>query len=129
RLVYAALILVWAALPWIPIKGHPAVFLDVDRRQFFLFGLTFNAQDAWLLFFALSGVGFGLVYATALLGRVWCGWACPQTVLLEALFRPIERLFNGPRNVALRRARAGMSYDRAWRIVATHGVYLLAAVL
>lgn len=129
RIVYVALIALWAALPWIPIAGHPAVFLDVDKRQFFLFGMTFNAQDVWLLFFALSGVGFGLVYATALLGRVWCGWACPQTVFLEALFRPIERLFNGPRNVALRRSRSGMSFDRAWRIVATHTAYLLAAVL
>jgi cytochrome c oxidase accessory protein FixG len=128
RLVYAALILVWAALPWIPIKGHPAVFLDVDRRQFFLFGLTFNAQDAWLLFFAMSGVGFGLVYATALLGRVWCGWACPQTVFLEALFRPLERLVHGPRNVALRRAQSG-SLDHVWRVAVTHGGYLVAALL
>ena len=129
RVVYFALIALWAALPWIPVGGHPAVFLDVDKRQFFLFGMTFNAQDSWLSFFALSGVGFGLVYATALLGRVWCGWACPQTVFLEAVFRPIERLFNGPRNVALRRARSGMTFDRAWRVAATHLAYLLAAVL
>lgn len=129
RVVYAALIALWAALPWIPIAGHPAVFLDVEKRQFFLFGMTFNAQDVWLLFFALSGVGFGLVYATAVLGRVWCGWACPQTVFLEALFRPIERLINGPRNVALRRARSGMTFDRVWRVVATHGAYVLAALL
>jgi cytochrome c oxidase accessory protein FixG len=129
RVVYAALIALWAALPWIPIGGHPAVFLDVDKRQFFLFGLTFNAQDVWLLFFALSGVGFGLVYATAVLGRVWCGWACPQTVFLEALFRPIERLFNGPRNVAQRRAGKGAILDRAWRVLATHAAYLLAAAL
>ncbi len=130
RAVYAVLIALWAALPWIPIGGHPAVFLDVEKRQFFLFGLTFNAQDAWLLFFALSGVAFGLVYATAVLGRVWCGWACPQTVFLEGVFRPIERLINGPRNVALRRAaKDGLSIGRVWRAAATHAVYLLAALL
>jgi len=99
------------------------------RHDGFLFGMTFNAQDVWLMFFALSGVGFGLVYATALLGRVWCGWACPQTVFLEAVFRPIERLLNGPRNVALRRASGGMSVDRAWRAVATHGTYVVAALV
>jgi cytochrome c oxidase accessory protein FixG len=126
RAVYAMLILLWAALPWIPIGGHPAVFLDVDRRQFFLFGMTFNAQDAWLLFFAMSGVGFGLVYVTALLGRVWCGWTCPQTVFLEAVFRPIERLVNGPRNVALRRAES-RSLDHVWRVAVTHAAYLGAA--
>jgi cytochrome c oxidase accessory protein FixG len=75
-------------------------------------------------------VGFGLVYATALLGRVWCGWACPQTVFLEAMFRPIERLINGPRNVALRRARDGKwTFDRAWRAAATHFAYVVAALL
>ncbi len=131
RVVFWLLIALWAALPWIPIGGHPAVFLDVDARQFFLFGLTFNSQDVWLMFFMLSGVGFGLVYATAVLGRVWCGWACPQTVFLEAVFRPIERLINGPRNVALRRIRAGghIDLDRLWRAVATHAAYLAAALL
>jgi cytochrome c oxidase accessory protein FixG len=128
RGVYAALIALWVALPWIPIGGHPAIFLDVDKRQFFLFGLTFNAQDVWLLFFALSGVGFGLVYATAVLGRVWCGWACPQTVFLEAMFRPIERLIDGPRNVAMRRAaKETLGFDRIWRAVAKHAAYLAAA--
>ena len=130
RLVYALLIAFWVALPWIPVNGHPAVFLDIEKRQFFLVGMTFNAQDVWLLFFALSGVGFGLVYATALLGRVWCGWACPQTVFLEAVFRPIERLFNGPRNVAQRRSRDGeWGWDRIWRTGATHAAYLVAALL
>jgi cytochrome c oxidase accessory protein FixG len=129
RVVYALLIAFWAALPWIPIKGHPAVFLDVDKRQFFLFGLTFNAQDVWLLFFMLTGVGFGLVTMTAVLGRVWCGWACPQTVFLESFFRPIERLFNGPRNVALKRAQGPWTFDRAWRAVATHAFYAVAALV
>ena len=129
RVVFWALIVLWAALPWIPIGGHPAVFLDVDKRQFFLFGLTFNAQDMWLLFFMLSGVAFGLLYATAVLGRVWCGWACPQTVFLEGVFRPIERLINGPRNVAMRRAKGPFTTDRAWRGVATHAAYVVAALL
>lgn len=129
RVVFWLLIAIWAALPWIPIGGHPAVFLDVDRRQFFLFGMTFNAQDSWLLFFMLSGVGFGLVYATAVLGRVWCGWACPQTVFLEGVFRPIERLVNGPRNVALRRKKQPFGWDRLWRAAVTHGAYVVAALL
>ena len=128
RVVFAVLIALWTALPWIKVGGHPAVFLDIEMRQFFLFGLTFNAQDVWLLFFLLSGVGFGLVYATAVLGRVWCGWACPQTVFLEGVFRPIERLIMGPRNVALRRKASG-GFDRAWRAVVMHGAYLIAAAL
>ncbi|MBX3232463.1 MAG: cytochrome c oxidase accessory protein CcoG [Labilithrix sp.] len=129
RVVYYGLIVLWAALPWIPIGGHPAVFLDVERRVFYLFGATFNAQDLWLAFFLLSGFGFGLLCVTALLGRAWCGWACPQTVFTEAVFRPIERLVNGPRNEALRRASATASADAVVRRVVTHALYAVAAFL
>jgi cytochrome c oxidase accessory protein FixG len=127
RVVYVALVALWAALPWIPIAGHPAVFLDVDRRQFFLFGASFNAQDVWLVFFLVSGFGFGLLFVTALFGRVWCGWACPQTVFTELLFRPIERLVNGSRTAAQKRARGPFDFDRLWRLVVTHGLYVIAA--
>jgi cytochrome c oxidase accessory protein FixG len=129
RAVYILLIAIWAALPWIRINGAPAVFLDIGRRSFFLFGTTLNAQDLWLLFFLLTGVGFGLVYATALLGRVWCGWACPQTVFLDALFRPIERIVNGPREQRIRRANGPWDVARTWRFAVTHAAYAIAAVL
>lgn len=95
RIVGVALIGFYVLLPWIPIGGHPAVFLDVRELQFHFFGLTFAAQDLWLAFFLVSGLGFGLFYATALLGRVWCGWACPQTVFLEHVYRRIERFLEG----------------------------------
>ncbi len=87
------------------IGGRPALFLDVEYRRFFLFGATFNAQDTWLLFFLLTGVGFSLVLVTTLLGRVWCGWACPQTVFLEGMFRPLERILEGTREARMRRDR------------------------
>jgi cytochrome c oxidase accessory protein FixG len=128
KVVYGALIAIWVALPWISIGGHPAVFLDIDRRQFFLFGHTFNSQDIWLVFFGVTGLGFGLVYATALLGRVFCGWACPQTVFIEALFRPIERMVNGPRNIAQRRAAGPLTFDRLVRTAVTHALYVVAAL-
>jgi cytochrome c oxidase accessory protein FixG len=89
------MIAVYIFLPWIPIGGHPAVFLDVLHGQFHLFGLTLVAQDLWLLFFVITGVGFTLFYLTALFGRLWCGWGCPQTVFLEHVFRSIERLIDG----------------------------------
>ena len=123
RVVYYGLIALWVALPWIPLNGHPAVFIDVERRHFFLFGATFNAQDLWLMFFLVSGFGFGLLYVTSVLGRVWCGWSCPQTVFIEAVFRPIERFVNGPRNKALHRSGG----DRIARLALTHALYILAA--
>jgi cytochrome c oxidase accessory protein FixG len=90
-----ALIIFYLAAPWVPVDGYPAVFLDVAHRRFHFFGYTLAAQDAWLLFFLVTGLGFSLFFITALLGRIWCGWACPQTVFLEHVYRRIERLIEG----------------------------------
>jgi hypothetical protein len=90
-----ALIALYVLLPWIPINGAPAVFLDIAGRRFHLFGATLAFQDAWLLFFVITGLAFSLFYVTALFGRVWCGWACPQTVFLEHVFRRVEALLEG----------------------------------
>jgi cytochrome c oxidase accessory protein FixG len=127
--VFVALIVFWAALPWVQLGGHPAVFLDVDTRQFFLFGMTFNAQDTWLLFFLMTGVGFGLVYATALAGRVWCGWACPQTVFLEGVYRRIERLVEGSREKRMRRNAGPWTLDKVGRKAITHALYVVASLV
>jgi cytochrome c oxidase accessory protein FixG len=127
--VFAGLIALWIALPWVKLAGHPAVFLDVDTREFFLFGATFNAQDTWLLFFLMTGVGFGLVYATALAGRVWCGWACPQTVFLEGVYRCIERAIEGPRERRIRRNAGPWNVDKLARKTTTHALSLVASVL
>ncbi|HXX70585.1 MAG TPA: cytochrome c oxidase accessory protein CcoG, partial [Polyangiaceae bacterium] len=129
RAAFGALMALWAALPWIRIGGHPCVFIDIGARHFFLFGTTFNAQDTWLLFFLLTGVGFGLFYVTALAGRVWCGWACPQTVFLEGVFRPIERWIEGPREARMRRNRRSWNFEKAARKITTHAFYVLAALV
>jgi cytochrome c oxidase accessory protein FixG len=87
--------MIYLALPWIPVGGHPAVFLDIAGRRFHLFGFTLAFQDTWLMFFGITGLGFSLFFITALLGRVWCGWACPQTVFLEHVYRRVERWLEG----------------------------------
>ncbi len=127
RVVFVFLILVLAALPWVRIAGRPAMFLDVPARRFFLFGASFNAQDFWFVFFLLTGAVFALVFVTALLGRAWCGWACPQTVFLESLYRPIERLLEGPRNVRIRRDAGPWSWDRVWRKGVKWSAYLFVS--
>lgn len=95
RITGWALIVFYFLLPWVPVNGYPAVFLDIGLRRFHLFGWTIAAQDLWLLFFLVTGLGFSLFFITALLGRVWCGWSCPQTVYLEHVYRVIERLVEG----------------------------------
>jgi cytochrome c oxidase accessory protein FixG len=111
-------------LPYVQIGGHPAILLDIVRRQFYLFGLTFLPTDTFLLaLFAVSTLLL-IFFLTALLGRVWCGWACPQTVYLEFLFRPIERLFTG-RSGAGGKPREPVA---GWRLVGMYATYFLASV-
>ena len=123
------LLVLYLALPWISIGGAPAVFLDVAQRRFHLFGMTFLAQDLWLAFFLISGLGFGLFALTAVLGRIWCGWACPLTVFLD-LVRRVESLLegDGPSRRLLDAAPA--SLRKTARRVAKQAVFgLLAAVV
>ncbi|MDB4998278.1 MAG: Type cbb3 cytochrome oxidase biosis protein CcoG, involved in Cu oxidation, partial [Myxococcaceae bacterium] len=78
--------------------------------------------------FLLTGAAVGLVVVTAVVGRVWCGWACPQTVFLEGVFRRIERAVEGPREKRMRRAHGPWTIDRVWRKVVVHAAYLLASL-
>jgi cytochrome c oxidase accessory protein FixG len=74
-------------------------------------------------------VGYALISVTALWGRIWCGYACPQTVFLEGLFRPIERLLEGPRAERMRRNSGPWSFDKAWRKLVKHALFLVLAFL
>jgi cytochrome c oxidase accessory protein FixG len=95
RLVAYALIAIFATLPLITVHGHPLILLDIVSRRFYIFGASFLPTDTLPLALLLVGVGLTIFWITALFGRVWCGWACPQTVYMEFLFRPIERLLEG----------------------------------
>jgi len=129
RWTFYLLILVYAAAPLVKLGGKPLIFIDIGNRRFFLFGQTFNAQDAYLLFFLLAGGILGIFLVTALLGRLWCGWACPQTVFLEGIFRPIERLLEGSSHEQLRLARLPLRGRKLAILTVKHGLYLLAALL
>ncbi|QNN24824.1 cytochrome c oxidase accessory protein CcoG [Planctomycetales bacterium ZRK34] len=124
RIVAYALIVLFTALPYIPINGKPAILLDIVHRQFTLFGFTFLPTDTILLALFMVGLIISIFLMTALLGRVWCGWACPQTVYLEFVYRPIERLLEGTigRGGASKRDMAG------WRSVVRFVVYLIISM-
>ncbi|MEN8762241.1 MAG: cytochrome c oxidase accessory protein CcoG [Thiogranum sp.] len=102
---------------WLPWDGHQAVLLDLPARKFYIFGITFWPQDffyfAWLLIIS----ALALFYVTALAGRLWCGYACPQTVWTE-IFLWIERKVEGTRNQQIKRDKANMSLAK-FRVKAT----------
>ncbi len=127
RIVAAILIVVYVALPWIPVNGFPAVFIDAAHRHFHFFGLTLATQDLWVFFFLVTGLGFTLFCVTAVLGRIWCGWTCPYTVFLEHVFRRVERLIDGDATARRKLDTAPMSLSKLTRRIFKHGIYLLLA--
>lgn len=89
------LIIFFLIMPWLKIKGEQAILLSLPERKFAFFGLVFWAHDAPLIFFLLASSAIGLALVTAVWGRVWCGWACPQTVFIDGVFRRIEYWIEG----------------------------------
>lgn len=129
RWVFWALIAFYAVLPLLKIHGEPVVFLDILHRRFYLFGGTFNAQDAYLLWPFLAGGLLALFLLSSLAGRVWCGYACPQTVFMEGVFRRLERWVEGPKHRQLALARGPWTWERLWRAGAKHALFIAAALL
>jgi cytochrome c oxidase accessory protein FixG len=108
RLIVAwTLIILFTVIPYLKLNGKPLILLDVVGRRFTLFGTTFHPTDTALLMLFLLAIFVGIFLLTAILGRVWCGWACPQTVYMEFVYRPLERWIEGPRARQLKMDREG----------------------
>ncbi len=127
-LLAVVLTAIYVAMPWIQINGNPMLFLDVKNRQFHYFGLTFVSQDIWVVFFVMSGIGFCLFFLTSMLGRVWCGWACPQTIFLDVA-RRIERWCEGDATERRKLDVSPWTMNKTVRRVAKHTLYVLYALL
>ncbi len=117
RAVGYALIAFFCTLPHLRIKGKPPILLDLLHREFTFVGLTLDPTDTLLLALMVLGIFLSIFFLTAMFGRVWCGWGCPQTVYLEFVYRPVERFFEGAPG---RKAKAG-----AWRKPAKYVAYFL----
>jgi cytochrome c oxidase accessory protein FixG len=88
------LILLFAG-PFMKINGHPLMLFNILERKFILFGIAFWPQDFHLFVLAMLTFIVFIILFTALFGRIWCGWACPQTIFMEMVFRKIEYLIEG----------------------------------
>lgn len=93
--VYWILLLVFLITPWTTIGGRQTLLIDVPGRRFEIFGALFLAHDTPYLFLLLGILVLTLAFVTSRWGRVWCGWACPQTVFIESIYRRIERFVEG----------------------------------
>lgn len=113
--------------PWIDVGGHPAMFFDIPHRRFYFWGLTLMATDGNYLLFLAGLVVFGVFFFTALFGRVWCGWACPQTVFMESFVRPIEELIEGKPSARKKLDAAPWTAEKILKKGAKLGAFLVLA--
>jgi cytochrome c oxidase accessory protein FixG len=113
-------------LPWLQMGGRQVVLFDLPARKFHVFWLTFWPQDFLLLAFLLLLAAFSLFFFTALAGRLWCGYACPQTVWTE-VYLWIERKVEGSRIKQMRLDKANLSLNKIVRKSIKHFLWLLVA--
>ena len=112
--VQIILLAIFLGLPWIRIHGRQALLLDLPGRRFEIFGLSLRAHNAPLLVFVFATGAFGLFFTTAVFGRVWCGWACPQTVFIDGVYRKIERWIEGAALERRKLDKAPWSTRKVW---------------
>ena len=119
--------LVFYGVPWIEWGQRQAVLFDLGARRFYIFGLVLYPQD----FIYLAGIlvisALALFLFTAVAGRLWCGYACPQTVYTE-IFLWIEKKIEGDRSARMRRDAQGLSADKVVRKTAKHLLWLTVAL-
>jgi cytochrome c oxidase accessory protein FixG len=103
-----------------------AVLIDFTGRRFYIFGLQFWPQEVYFITGLLVIGALALFLTSALFGRLWCGYACPQTVWTD-LFIYVERLFEGDRNARMRLDADPWSFNKAWRKIGKHAAWLAVA--
>ncbi len=119
--------LVFYGLPWLTWNGRQAILFDLAARKFYIFGLVLWPQDFIYLAALLIISAWLLFLVTAVAGRVWCGFACPQTVYTE-IFMWIERKIEGARSARIRLDRQPWTFDKLWRKTTKHCAWGLVAL-
>ncbi len=119
-----ALLAILFAGPFIRIDGQPLLLFDLIGRRFVIFGRMFWPQDLFILAIAMIAGLVMIALFTAVYGRVWCGWLCPQTVLMEMVFRKIEYAIEGDAARQRTRDMGPWTRDKIGRKLLKHGLFL-----
>ncbi len=122
--VGAVLFLLFLGTAWLNWDGRQAVWWNLPERKFYVFGATFWPQDFMLLSWLLIISAFTLFFITVFAGRVWCGYACPQTTWTW-IFMWVEKFTEGDRNKRMKLDKAPWNAEKVLRRTAKHGLWLL----
>lgn len=123
------LLAVMFAGPFITIEGNPLLMINIVERRFSILGRIFWPQDAVLFAVAMLVFLTGIILFTTAFGRLWCGWTCPQTVLMEMVFRKIEYAIEGDAAAQRQLAESPWNREKILKRTAKHGVFLALSFL
>lgn len=126
-MVFAVLLGGFFLLPWLRIGDRPAVLLDIPARKFHILWMTFWPQDTYLLALLLISLALLLFMVTAVWGRLWCGFACPQTVG-TSVFLEIERWIEGDRNQQIKLEKSPWTAEKIRKRVLKHALFILVSL-
>lgn len=130
RTIVSVLLLAFLFIsPWIKIDGHPFMLFNIFERKFIVFGLAFGPQDFYIFALGFVAMVVFVVLFTAVYGRIFCGWVCPQTVFMEMVFRKIEYFIEG--DSAQQRALDKAQWDgsKLFKKSIKHLIFFAIAVL
>jgi cytochrome c oxidase accessory protein FixG len=122
------LMLGFLLMPWLVIDGRPAMLFDLPERKFHVLWLTFWPQDAMYLAWLLVIAAFLLFTVTVLVGRVWCGFTCPQTVWTQ-MFIWAEHLCEGDRNKRIKLDAQPWNFEKVWRKSAKQFIWIVICLV
>ena len=123
------LLFIMFAGPFITIHGNPLLLLDIVQRKFVVLGQIFWPQDMILFAIAVLVFAVGILVFTTAFGRLWCGWACPQTVMMEMVFRKIEYLIEGDAPQQRELNRVPWHAKKLLRKIFKHGIFFALSFL
>lgn len=124
KLSYFFLLILFGS-PFIKINGEQLILLNIIERKFVFFGVIFWPQDFYLFVLAILTFMVFIVMFTAIFGRVWCGWACPQTIFMEMVFRKVENWIEGDYIQQQKLDSAPLSPEKVLKKGAKHFIFIL----
>lgn len=127
RITAYVLMLIFFIVPWTSVGGHQTVLLDIPNRKFAFFGIVLWPQDSLIFWFYLVGTVICIFLITAQWGRLWCGWACPQTVFMEHIFRRVEIWIEGDAPARRRLDNGPWTMEKIRKKTLKYGIFLIAS--
>lgn len=115
-------------LPWLRWNGRQAIMFDVTQAKFFIFGATFMPQDFYFFSFIFMIAAITLFMVTVYAGRVWCGYACPQTIYVH-LYQHVEKWVLGERNKRMKFDKEPMSASKLGKKLLIHAIWLVFSAI